>query len=251
MKEQVQEVINRSTVEGSVLRLPNEQLDRKLYVAVNKHLQFIGGKWKGGKVQGFTFPEGVNVPELVGMLSDAGTDVKKTTQFFETPDNVVGFMIGNAAILPGTRILEPSAGRGAIVKEIRKRYQDDVTIDVFELDDINRKFLSIQNMVDNDLGKDFMLRMPTEEEQYDYIVANPPFRNNQDIEHIMRMWLWLKKGGTMVTLSSTHWTFANDKLSKAFRQWLDDNYADVSRIDAGAFKDSGTMIETCMIVITK
>lgn len=49
-----QEVLQQCTVEGNVVKLPAQQLDRKLYQDVAKALQLIGGKWTGGKTQGLT-----------------------------------------------------------------------------------------------------------------------------------------------------------------------------------------------------
>jgi hypothetical protein len=50
-----EEVLKNCIVDGLVVRLPNVQLDRKLYQEVSKSLELIGGKWKGGKVYGFIF----------------------------------------------------------------------------------------------------------------------------------------------------------------------------------------------------
>ena len=50
-----EQVLQNCTVEGTVIKLPNVQLDRKLYQEVAKALELIGGKWKGGKVFGFVF----------------------------------------------------------------------------------------------------------------------------------------------------------------------------------------------------
>lgn len=50
-----EQVLQNCTVEGNVVKLPSEQLDRKLYQEVAKALELIGGKWKGGKVFGFVF----------------------------------------------------------------------------------------------------------------------------------------------------------------------------------------------------
>ena len=47
-----EEVLQKCTVEGNVVKLPNKQLDRKLYQEVAKALELIGGKWKGGIVTG-------------------------------------------------------------------------------------------------------------------------------------------------------------------------------------------------------
>ncbi len=50
------EILQKCTVDGNIVRLPEGQLDRKLYQEVAKALELIGGKWKGGKVMGFVFP---------------------------------------------------------------------------------------------------------------------------------------------------------------------------------------------------
>jgi hypothetical protein len=42
-----EEVLQNCTVEGTVVKLPEGQLDRKLYQEVAKALELIGGKWKG------------------------------------------------------------------------------------------------------------------------------------------------------------------------------------------------------------
>ena len=49
------EVLQNCKVEGNIVKLPENQLDRKVYLEVKKSLELIGGKWKGGKVFGFVF----------------------------------------------------------------------------------------------------------------------------------------------------------------------------------------------------
>ena len=48
-----EEVLQKCTIEGNIVKLPNVQLDRNEYLEVKKALELIGGKWKGGKVFGF------------------------------------------------------------------------------------------------------------------------------------------------------------------------------------------------------
>lgn len=62
-----EEVLQNCTIEGNIVKLPNEQLDRKLYQEVAKSLELIGGKWKGGKVQGFVFT--LDPTELLNQIS--------------------------------------------------------------------------------------------------------------------------------------------------------------------------------------
>jgi len=42
-------ILQQCTVANNVVKLPEGQLDRKLYQEVAKALELIGGKWKGEK----------------------------------------------------------------------------------------------------------------------------------------------------------------------------------------------------------
>lgn len=45
ISDEILGILSRCTVDGNTLYLPDEQLDRKTYTAVNKCLVNIGGKW--------------------------------------------------------------------------------------------------------------------------------------------------------------------------------------------------------------
>jgi hypothetical protein len=66
------------------------------------------------------------------------------------------------------------------------------------------------------------------------------------------MWDCLKPGGRIVTIASKHWLHSTGKKEKEFNRFLYNVVeADVNTIDAGAFAESGTKIETVMIEINK
>lgn len=233
------------TVESNIVKLPGIRLDRNLYLDVKKRLELIGGKWKGGKVQGFVFPG-----DPSGLLSQiAGgqkRDLKKEYQFFETPDRLADRITGLAEIREGDAVLEPSAGRGAIVKAVRRAFPQ-MQVSGYELMDINRAFLGkLPGFML--LGADFLTEC---EQTFDVIVANPPFSGNRDIEHIRKMYGCLKPGGRLVSVASTHWRFAAGKQEETFRKWISGVRAEVHDIARGEFKQSGTMVETCMVIIRK
>jgi hypothetical protein len=239
------EVLQQCTVEGNVVKLPNIQLDRKEYLDVKKQLELIGGKWKSGKIQGFIFDS--DPTDLLEQISNGeNRNLKKEFQFFETPDGLADRLV-ELADLDGTeKILEPSAGRGAIVRAIHREF-GYVDVWGYELMPINQSFL---DKVDHFklLGSDFLTECDT---SFDSIIANPPFSKNQDIEHIRKMYDHLNPGGTLVSIASKHWQLTTGKKETAFRKWLEDVGAYIIDIDAGEFKESGTMIATCIIVITK
>lgn len=239
------EALQNATVEGNVIKLPPVQLDRNVYLEVKKSLELIGGKWKSGKVQGFVFER--DPTELLARIAGGEScNLKKEFQFFETPDKIADRLVALAGIRPTDRVLEPSAGRGAIVKAIHRKHPG-MMVEGFELMDINVSFLEkIPNF--RLVGRDFLSECS---DKYHVIVANPPFSKNQDINHIVKMESQLHPGGRLVSVAGTHWQFAHGKTEEMFRQWLEKRGAEIYPIDRGEFKDSGTMVATCIIRIVK
>lgn len=245
-----QEVLQQCTVDGVVVKLPDVQLDRKLYLEVKQALELIGGKWKSGKVSGFIF---ANDPtELLASIANGESrNIKKEFQFFPTPEDLADELVELALIQENHTVLEPSAGQGAIVKSIAKIFPEK-RVACFELMETNRLIL---DQVPNAwiLGEDFMDRnfgFPLEG-AIDRIIANPPFSKNQDIDHIQEMYKLLKSGGILVSMASTHWVKSQFKKETEFREWLTEVSAEIIEVEAGRFKESGTNVPTCIIRIEK
>lgn len=76
------DVIKACTIVGNIVKLPDVQLERKLYVDVAKSMELIGGKWKGGKVLGFVFPN--DPTKLLDSLKEYSPEknLKKDFQYF-------------------------------------------------------------------------------------------------------------------------------------------------------------------------
>lgn len=245
-----EEVLKNCTVEGTVVKLPNTHLDRKLYQEVAKSLELIGGKWKGGKVFGFTFL--TNPTELLEEIaSGEKRNLKKEYQFFATPDNLADRLVYLADLEPDDYILEPSAGQGAIIKAINRVFSD-MAVDYAELMPINRNFLDKMPNTSY-IGDDFLVIEVLEKKYptWNKIIANPPFSKNQDIDHVYKMYECLEDGGRIVTITSNHWETSNNKKETGFRNWLNSINAEILDIDKGTFKDSGTMVGGKIIIINK
>lgn len=242
------DTLKNSTIENNVVKLPAGQLDRKIYLEVKNKLELIGGKWKGGKVQGFVFD--MDPTDLLQQIaSGEKRNLKKEFQFFATPEALANRLVDLADIHEDDSVLEPSAGQGAIIKAIHK-VQPNIVVNCCEAMDVNKMFLDkIPNT--KFLCADFLNLKHEFPDQYDVIVANPPFSKNQDITHILEMYSLLKPGGRLVSIASKHWQIAYGKKEQQFREWLDKLEADVIDVPAGEFKESGTQISTCIIVIDK
>lgn len=249
---EAQAVLKQCTVHGNIVKLPDGQLDRKLYAEVKKALELIGGKWKGGKTYGFVFQQ--DPAELLEQIANGEKrNLKKEYQFFATPPELAARMVEMAELGESDGqgygdILEPSAGQGAIVKAIHDATDGAVTIYCYELMDINRSILEKMPGVKL-IGEDFIKAASVG--QYDRIIANPSFTKNQDIDHIRLMYNLLKPGGIMVSLSSIAWTFGSIKKQVEFREWLDEVGAYTEEIPENTFKESGTSIKTMLIKINK
>jgi hypothetical protein len=240
-----EQTLQNCTVEGNIVKLPNTVLDRKVYLEVKKALELIGGSWKGGKVAGFVFKQ--DPTELLNQVANGEKrNLKKEFQFFGTPERLCDELVYLANIQPTDEVLEPSAGQGAIVKSIIKQHPDMI-VDCYELMPTNRMILKDVKGA-KIVGEDF-LNSP--DKQYDKIIANPPFSKNQDIDHVLMMHDRLKKGGTLVTIMSTHWIHSKNKKEISFKNWLESKYYTLKNIEAGEFKESGTSVATVLVTIEK
>jgi hypothetical protein len=98
-----------SITDDHIVKLPNMILHPKTYNDVKSIIEKNGGRWKGGKTQGFQFE--FNPTDLFQKLH-SGEDVnnKKEFQFFATPVEVVDLMISKANLKPTDILLELAGG---------------------------------------------------------------------------------------------------------------------------------------------
>lgn len=235
LDNEVINVIANSVVEGNKLFLPNVQLDRKLYVKVDKALKAIGGKWnRSSKAHLFD----KDIEEAIEQLLQTGEviDVKKEFQFFETPESLALEMVQIANIQENETVLEPSAGKGRISQHING-------CDVIELNPDNRKYLISKGF--NYIHDDFM----TFDKQYDVIVANPPFSKQQDIDHITRMIELANR--CVVSIASASVLFRDNKKTVAFRDLIESLGGTITELPKETFKESGTMVNVCLVHVEK
>lgn len=240
-----EEVLQSCTIEGNIIKLPNVQLDRKIYQDVAKSLQLIGGKWKGGKISGFVFEEDPSAL-LDQVANGEKRNLKKEFQFFATPDSLANKLIELAELGDYDLILEPSAGQGSIIKAINKAC--NAIPDCYELMELNVSILNKSNLKFNLIGSDFF---DNEGKLYSKIIANPPFTKNQDIDHLKEMYNCLGPEGRLVCITSESWINGNQKKQIEFREWLDSVDAEVIEIEKGSFKESGTMVGGKIVIINR
>ena len=139
----------------------------------------------------------------------------------ETPNFVIWNLLADINFeYNNLDILEPFAGDGKIIKELQKYSYN--SIDAVELN--QNKYNNIVNNNFRDCTvyhNDYLKFIPNK--LYDCIIAAPPFKNNEDLLHIMKMYNELKPHGIIVSLTSPYWLTNNEPTQILFRKWLADN----------------------------
>lgn len=244
---ELQESLSKCKIDGNVLSLPPIS-DGMLpnYQEVRKALLNAGAVYKRNT---FVFPNAAQ-PYIDKLLNGTKVNIKKEFQFFGTPKPLAQRLVKLAKPKQNHRLLEPEAGQAAIVDAIIS-VLPSVFVDVCEIFEVNINILGKHPNI-HFICEDF-LKIPKQYVgYYDRIIANPPFNKNQDIDHIRKMYECLKEdGGRIVSMASNHWRNSSNKKEAAFKQWLDDLGANIINVEAGEFKDSGTSVATCIVVIDK
>lgn len=141
--------------------------------------------------------------ELIGM---------KLPGFFPTPRAVIEEMLSYAELEPGHHVLEPSCGKGDIVKAILAE-EDNLQVRAIERNHTLAEVLSAKELV-VEFG-DFL----EHEGKYDRVVMNPPFEQGADIEHVRHAYSCLKPGGILVSVMSEGSFQRSDKKAVQFQRW--------------------------------
>lgn len=257
ISEDVLIALSESTVEGNVLRLAG-QLDRKVYLATDKVLKRLGGKWNR-KVGGHVFDVSDVAERIEGVVA-AGVfaDLKNEFNLFETPPELARALCARAGIGgrgAGEFILEPSAGRGALIQAIMAC---DPTAEVgyFEIQPDLADALQVafpHRLVR--LGLDFMeagVVFDMALRGVDAVVMNPPFSGKREVDHVHRALDILEMARAPKGLSavmSTGVTFRTDTKTKMFRDRLKDLRAEVTDNPPGSFWASGTNVNTVTVSV--
>lgn len=246
--KEVISVLQKSRIEGNKVFLPPSQMERKLYEKVNKVLEIAGGKWnRSAKAHVFADdPEEI----IADAISTGGIlDRKKEFQYYPTPDSLADEMVALAKIEGQHRILEPSAGDGAIVRAIRRasKVAPIVAVEVQEKHRATLNKFPFVTVFTDDFLSHYALTIGV----FQRIIANPPFRNLQDIIHLRRMWDLLATGGILVCVTSPAWEFRQTKLCVEFREWLNKIDHAVRRLPEGTFAESGAQVRSLLLTLRK
>lgn len=235
-------VISRASVEGNKLFLTG-QLDRNMYTKTNKVLEAAGGKWnKKAKAHVFDTSAADRIDQMI--VTGSIEIPKDEFEFFPTPLNVATDVCLLASIREGMSILEPSAGRADLLQPIKEFNLD---INCVEKMEANYRFLLTLPWIKGVVCCDF-LDVPTNR-LFDRIIMNPPFGRQADIKHVNHALRLLDPSGLLVAIMGAGVTFRDNKLTQDFRALVESRNGYINPLPEGSFKASGTMVNTCVVVI--
>lgn len=269
---EILDVLARSTIADNRLVL-TQQLDRDAYLAVDKIIKAVGGKWSRS-AKAHVFPGDAAAALEPVLLTGTVTDIRKQYDAFYTPlavaEQVIDYVDkppygyagsndGFRTSLAGCMVLEPSAGDGALARAIAAR---GARVDAYELRDITWPDLTPAGSATIDgqpaayaacgelrlfTGVDFLNVIPSRE--YDRVVMNPPFSNQQDMIHVRHAANFVVPGGRLVAVMSPAFMFRTTRVAVEFREWLDDQDRHITHLPDGAFKVSGTGVRTVILTV--
>lgn len=160
--------------------------------------------------------------------------------YYPTPKEAITVMLYEANIEENMTLLEPSAGNGAIVNEIKTMFPS-ISICSYEIDEERAKN-------SNSICFDFM-KVDTEI-KYDRIVMNPPFSEGRWYKHVIHAFNMLLPGGRLVAIIPFGGAIEKDYETE-WKEIYKNNFVNEIELKAGTFKHEGTMIKTKIIVLEK
>lgn len=240
--DEVLAVLSRAETNGFELKLTG-QLDRKLYERTNKVLEAAGGKWnRKAKAHIFESEAFNRIDEII--LSGEVEIPKDEFNYFPSPPSVVARLIELAEIEPGMQVLEPSAGRGAIAFSCSAV---GAIVDCYEL--MHDNYMALCENINLRHVRPMEFLGQESDASYDRVVMNPPFAKQADIRHVTHALKFLKPGGKLVSVMSASVGFRENRLTNEFRDLITERGGSIEALPEGAFKESGTMVRTVIVVI--
>lgn len=188
-------------------------------------------------------PEAAQSFEAMRETLRAGVQIVSAPQLFPTPRELAKKVADLADVRPGHRVLEPSAGTGALLGAIGGRMfahnPEAGAVAAVEIVPALAERLRREFPLTDVRCSDF-LALNGELGTFDRILMNPPFENASDIKHIKHAAAKLNPGGRLVAIC------ANGPRQREALQPLASHWEELPE---GTFKQAGTNVNTALLVI--
>jgi hypothetical protein len=266
LSSEARTALETATVDGALVVLHSGQLARPDYEQVDAVLTRIagGGKWnrhKGGHV--FSQDPRVELAAAIG-AGILPPDPKRRDGWFATPRGAAEELVLNHALAglqsevgyEGLRVLEPSAGEGALADAVVKWGYGKIhpaQVQCVETDPWRAGVLEAKGYPTfRGRFQDWAARPDIG--VYDLVVMNPPFVEGSDkqawIFHVMMAWRLVAPGGRLVSIVPAGLEFRTDRRTVELRK-LVTAHGTMRRLPEGSFEESGTGIGTMVVALDR
>lgn len=199
--------------------------------------------------------------EVTGIapVRPASGEQDRALSYFRTPDMTARMMATELGVMPGGRVLEPSAGDGALVLAVLI-FHPQVSVDAVEVDQARAQLL--RNRFGRSAPQDvtvhemrFQDYAATPPAPYDAVVMNPPFTESGDRQawatHFLAAWELLAPGGRMVAVLPMSYRSADTKPARRVRDLVEGNSGVVVDLPESTFAGVGTNVHTVLVSVTR
>jgi hypothetical protein len=254
LDQEVLSILRACEVADTRIRLPDTQFERGVYVKVKAALEALGGQWVR-KAQGFVFPADPTVPLAEVCASGRVTRWQEPLQQFYTPPALASQVVARCGILPGERVLEPSAGPGHLVNAVLGipgfAQHPASLVRAVEIERDVALVLQHRALPRVEVRHaDFLTLMPKELGLFDAIVMNPPFSQGAEVTHVTHALRFLHPGGHLTAIMSNAITFRQDAGYGTLRATLAATGATIEPLPPQSFRASGTEVHTVLVDLT-
>jgi hypothetical protein len=238
--------LENAKINGCCLYLP-EQIPRASYAEIARSLAKLGGKWDKTK-NAIVFPADPT-NDLNNLRLNQNITAQNDKAFYPTPSALALEMA--IEVIGSARILEPSAGDGAIARIIREKIAESSTSTVLEVCEINPER---RNILRGDgfevIAEDFL----SVTGKWNAIVMNPPFNVTGDksawATHLLHAWQCLEEHGVIVAIVPDAILRGSNKNEQKCRELLLE-HGSYCRNPTNTFKHVGVKVSTLTIKLQK
>lgn len=203
---------------------------------------------------------------------------RATDGFVRTPaalaDSLVSGHRDIGTLPPGARVLEPSAGDGALVRAI---LSNDPDVHVVAVEPDNGRADTLDTITGEHPGRVTVYRGTLEQfaeyaascrapgmhdarhvamgQPFDAVIMNPPFGDTTRAalwtEHIRVAWDLLTVGGVLVSVVPASYGYRADRVGREFRAWAGSQRCAYEKLDGQPFAESGTSTSAGVLTLTR
>lgn len=247
-------VLDDGRCEGNKFFLPS-YLDRATYVKTDTVLKAAGGKWdKKAKAHLFDEPCESRIKDII---VTGEIVVPQDFGYYPSPKAVVDRLVELAELHPRHKVLEPSAGRGAIAKGVSRIARNVWCCELLKdncdalNESRNRGEWGLADSIVSNLDFLTTTASPVKLGKFDRVVMNPPFEKQHDILHVLHALTFLRPTGVLVSVMSASVTFRENKTTTSFYETVKamGGKLTIEKLPENSFRESGTGVNTVIVKI--